>query len=77
MDQKEYGRLIARLTRIEERTVSLFKICSRTEIQINKDTEEINKNKNDLTIIKTWGAMALIVVPLIVSTKRKGIIWNF
>ena len=61
MDQKEYGRLIARLTRIEERTVS------RTEIQINKDTEEINKNKNDLTIIKTWGAMALIVVPLIVS----------
>jgi|TARA_R110000823_G_scaffold187888_1_gene320019 hypothetical protein len=67
MDQKEYGRLIARLTRIEERTVSLFKICSRTEIQINKDTEEINKNKNDLTIIKTWGAMALIVVPLIVS----------
>ena len=67
MDQKEYGRLIARLTRIEERTVSLFKICSRTEIQINKDTEEINKNKNDLSIIKTWGAMALIVVPLIVS----------
>ena len=67
MDQKEYGILIARLARIEERTVSLFKICSRTEIQINKDTEEINKNKNDLTIIKTWGAMALIVVPLIVS----------
>ena len=59
--------MIARLARIEERTVSLFKICSRTEIQINKDTEEINKNKNDLTIIKTWGAMALIVVPLIVS----------
>tara|TARA_R110002051_G_scaffold209555_1_gene275352 strand:+ start:384 stop:605 length:222 start_codon:yes stop_codon:yes gene_type:complete len=67
MDQKEYGILIARLARIEERTVSLFKICSRTEMQINKDTEEINKNKNDLTIIKTWGAMALIVVPLIVS----------
>tara|TARA_R110000765_G_scaffold424665_1_gene535988 strand:+ start:229 stop:450 length:222 start_codon:yes stop_codon:yes gene_type:complete len=67
MDQKEYGILIARLARIEERTVSLFKICSRTETQINKDTEEINKNKNDLTIIKTWGAMALIVVPLIVS----------
>ena len=67
MEQKEYGKLVARLARIEERIVSLFKICSRIEMQTNDDIEKINKNKNDLTIIKTWGAMALIVVPLIVS----------
>ena len=67
MDQKEYGKLISRLVRIEERIVSLFKICSRIEMQNNDDMEKINKNKNDLTIIKTWGAMALFIIPLIVS----------
>ena len=67
MEQKEYGRLISRLVRIEERIVSLFKICSRIEMQNNDDMERINKNKNDLTIIKTWGAMALFIIPLIVS----------
>ena len=67
MEQKEYGKLISRLVRIEERIVSLFKICSRIEMQNNDDMERINKNKNDLTIIKTWGAMALFIVPLIVS----------
>ena len=67
MEQKEYGRLISRLVRIEERIVSLFKICSRIEMQNNDDIEKINKNKNDLTIIKTWGAMALFIIPLIVS----------
>ena len=67
MDQKEYGKLISRLVRIEERIVSLFKICSRIEMQNNDDIEKINKNKNDLTIIKTWGAMALFIIPLIVS----------
>ena len=67
MEQKEYGRLISRLVRIEERIVSLFKICSRIEMQNNDDMEKINKNKNDLTIIKTWGAMALFIIPLIVS----------
>ena len=67
MEQKEYGKLISRLVRIEERIVSLFKICSRIEMQNNDDMERINKNKNDLTIIKTWGAMALFIIPLIVS----------
>ena len=67
MEQKEYGKLISRLVRIEERIVSLFKICSRIEMQNNDDIEKINKNKNDLTIIKTWGAMALFIIPLIVS----------
>ena len=67
MEQKEYGKLISRLVRIEERIVSLFKICSRIEMQNNDDMEKINKNKNDLTIIKTWGAMALFIIPLIVS----------
>ena len=67
MEQKEYGKLISRLVRIEERIVSLFKICSRIEMQNNEDMERINKNKNDLTIIKTWGAMALFIIPLIVS----------
>ena len=43
--------------------------------KLYKDTEEINKNKNDLTIIKTWGAMALIVVPLIVSDNN-GVEYN-
>ena len=67
MEQKEYGKLISRLVRIEERIVSLFKICSRIEMQNNDDMEKINNNKNDLTIIKTWGAMALFIIPLIVS----------
>ena len=67
MEQKEYGKLISRLVRIEERIVSLFKICSRIEMQNNDDMEKINKNKNDLTIIKTWGAMALFIIPIIVT----------
>ena len=67
MEQKEYGKLISRLVRIEERIVSLFKICSRIEMQNNDDIEKINKNKNDLTIIKSWGAMALFIIPIIVT----------
>tara|TARA_R110000744_G_scaffold34839_1_gene80953 strand:- start:5881 stop:6090 length:210 start_codon:yes stop_codon:yes gene_type:complete len=63
MENKNYTDLSGRLIRIEERVISLFKICSRIEMQ----QEKIDKNKNDLTVIKTWGTISIFIVPLIVS----------
>ena len=67
MDNKEFIKLCSRLTRIEERIVSLFKICGRIETAQDRYSEQMDKNKTDLTVIKTWGAVAVFVVPIIMS----------
>jgi hypothetical protein len=67
MEAKDYNQLVAKLVRIEERVVTLFKICSRIEMQHDYYSEKIDKNRDDLTMIKTWGAVALFAIPIIVT----------
>jgi|TARA_Y100000034_G_scaffold103595_1_gene129368 hypothetical protein len=57
----------ARLVKLEERQISIFKTLQRVEKHIEKINGQVQENKTNLTKIGTVGSVGILVVPLIVS----------
>ena len=57
----------ARLVKLEQRQISIFKILQRVEKSIEKINGQVQENKTNLTKISTVGSIAVITIPIIVS----------
>ena len=57
----------ARLVKLEQRQISIFKILQRVEGSIDKINGQVQENKTNLTKISTVGSIAVITIPVIVS----------
>jgi hypothetical protein len=61
----------ARLVKLEQRQISIFKILQRVEKSIDKINGQVQENKTNLTKIGTVGSIGIITIPLIVSIIMK------
>ena len=58
---------IAKLVKLEERQISIFKTLQRVEKHIEKINGQVQENKTNLAKIGTVGSIGILVVPIIVS----------
>jgi len=58
---------IARLVKLEERQISIFKTLQRVEKHIEKINGQVQENKTNLAKIGTVGSIGILVVPIVVS----------
>jgi len=57
----------ARLVKLEERQISIFKTLQKVEKNIDKINGQVQDNKTNLTKIGTIGSICVFVIPIIVS----------
>ena len=57
----------AKLVKLEERQVSIFKTLQRVENHLEKLNGQVEENKTNLTKIGTIGSIGILTVPIIVS----------
>ena len=57
----------ARLVKLEERQISIFKTLQRVEKHIEKINGQVQDNKTNLTKITTVGFIGILIMPVIVS----------
>ena len=67
------NEVTARLVKLDERQISIFKSLQRIDKQMEKLNSKVYRHDTDLTIIKTWGAVAVLIVPIIVSIIARAI----
>jgi|TARA_R100001480_G_scaffold65931_1_gene77715 hypothetical protein len=57
----------ARLVKLEERQISIFKAIQRVEKYLDKLNGQVEENKTNLTKITTIGSVGILVMPIIIS----------
>ena len=57
----------AMLVKLNERQISIFKSLQRIDKHLEKLNGKVEKNENSVTIIKTWGAAMVFVVPIVIT----------
>ena len=57
----------AKLVKLDERQISIFKQLQRIDKHLEKLNNKVESHDTDLTIVKTWGTVAVLVIPIIVS----------
>ncbi len=57
----------AMLVKLNERQISIFKSLQRIDKHLEKLNGKVEKNENSVTIIKTWGAAMVLVVPIAIT----------
>ena len=57
----------ARLVKLEDRQISIFKTLQRVEKNIDKINGQVQDNKTNLTKIGTIGSICVFVIPIVVS----------
>jgi|TARA_Y100000310_G_scaffold297042_1_gene329778 hypothetical protein len=57
----------AKLVKLEERQISIFKTLQRIERHLEKLNGQVEENKTNLTKISTVGSIGILVMPVIVS----------
>jgi hypothetical protein len=61
----------ARLVKLEERQISIFKTLQRVERNIEKINGQVQENKTNLAKVGTVGSIGILVVPVVVSIIMK------
>ena len=61
------NEVTARLVKLDERQISIFKSIQRIDRHLEKLNNKVDSHDTDLTIVKTWGAVGVLVMPIIVS----------
>ena len=59
--------ITAMLVKLNERQISIFKSLQRIDKHLEKLNGKVEKNENSVTIIKTWGAAMVFVVPIVIT----------
>ena len=57
----------ARLVKLDERQISIFKQLQRIDKHLEQLNNKVGSHDTDLTIVKTWGAVGVLVIPMIIS----------
>ena len=57
----------ARLVKLEQRQISIFKILQNVEKSMEKINGQVQDNKNNITKVKTVGSILVFIIPVIVS----------
>ena len=57
----------AKLVKLDERQISIFKTLQRIEKHLEKLNGQTNRNSAAIIRFKTWGSAALFIVPIIVT----------
>ena len=57
----------AMLVKLNERQISIFKSLQRIDKHLEKLNGKVEKNENSVTVIKTWGAAMVFVIPIVVT----------
>jgi Mg2+ and Co2+ transporter CorA len=57
----------ARLVKLEQRQISIFKILQNVEKSMEKINGQVQDNKNSITQITTIGSIFVFIIPVIVS----------
>lgn len=67
-DVNEYRtETTAMLVKLNERQISIFKSLQRIDRHLEKLNGKVEKNENNVTIIKTWGAAMVFVIPIAIT----------
>jgi len=61
------NEVTARLVKLDERQISIFKSIQRIDKHLEKLNNRVGSHDTDLTMVKTWGAVGVLVIPIIVS----------
>lgn len=74
MKVEEYReKVLSQLSRQEEQLKTLFKETSKIERQLEKLNGSVAEHRVDIAKIKTWGSVALFVIPTAIHLILKGI----
>ena len=57
----------AKLVKLDERQISIFKTLQRIEKHLDKLNGKTESHTNAITVIKTWGAVTVVVLPIIIN----------
>tara|TARA_R100000742_G_C4178076_1_gene14119 strand:- start:72 stop:308 length:237 start_codon:yes stop_codon:yes gene_type:complete len=57
----------ARLVKLEQRQISIFKILQNVEKSMDKINGQVQDNKNNITKVTTVGSIFVFIIPVIVS----------
>lgn len=59
--------VIRLLTALHERQKTIFDRLARIDAHLEKLNGKVAEHENNLTIVKTWGSIALIIIPILVN----------
>ena len=59
--------VIRLLTSLDERQKTIFKHIERIDIHLDKLNGNVAIHEKELTVIKTWGGVALFAMPIIIN----------
>jgi hypothetical protein len=65
--------VIRLLTSLDERQKTIFKHIERIDNHLEKLNGKVAIHEKELTIIKTWGGVALFAMPIIINLIMKAI----
>ena len=61
------NEVTARLVKLDERQISIFKQLQRIDKHLEMLNSTVHTHDRDITVIKTWGAVGVLVIPIIMS----------
>lgn len=68
MKVEEYRtEVTARLVKLDERQISIFKGLQRIDKQLNGLNGKVDKHSIDIERIKTYGSFAVLIIPIVIS----------
>ena len=59
--------VIRLLTALHERQKTIFDRLARIDVHLEKLNGKVAEHENSLAIIKTWGSISLIIVPIVIN----------
>ena len=65
--EKHREEVIRLLTKLNERQKSIFVHIERIDKHLEKLNGNVAIHEKDLTVIKTWGGVALFAMPIIIN----------
>ena len=63
----QHTEIISYLTKLNERQITIFKRVEKIDNHLEKLNGNVAIHEKDLTIIKTWGGVALFAMPIIIN----------
>ncbi len=67
MTQEQHTEIIRLLTKLNERQITLFNNVKRIDNHLAKINSKVEQHESSLVVIKTYGTIALFVLPIIVN----------
>tara|TARA_R110001592_G_scaffold299206_1_gene570146 strand:+ start:335 stop:556 length:222 start_codon:yes stop_codon:yes gene_type:complete len=67
MNLEQHTEIVRLLTKLNERQITLFNHIKRIDNHLARQNSKVEQHESSLIIIKTYGTVALIILPVIVN----------